>query len=94
MVEREMKMSKLDLDAIRQRAEAATPGPWYGFSSSWCVYNTPNSDGELIADVYEYGGYPPDANTQFIAHAREDIPAMLDEIERLRALLQTYQEEQ
>ncbi len=36
----------------------------------------------LIADVYEYGGDKSDANTQFIAHAREDIPKLLNEVDR------------
>jgi hypothetical protein len=31
-----------------------------------------------------------EADTRFIAHARQDIPALLDEVERLREALRYY----
>jgi hypothetical protein len=59
-----------ELDAIRKRADAATPGPW----------TTPEKN---PTDEYYASCFPADED--FIGHAREDIPALLDEIERLRA---------
>lgn len=52
---------------IRARAEAATPGPWRDYHNpdwGWLVVG-------ICADVQ-----PQDA--EFIAHAREDIPYLLD----------------
>jgi hypothetical protein len=68
------------LEEIRAREEKATPGPWDSWRidpsnawSKWSFGNTQVNPDDL---------YKPDA--EFIAHAREDIPFLLDEIERLR----------
>jgi len=80
----------LDLDAIRARVDATTPGPWhprdvgYVFAAS----TTPRSDesgydGTPIVDTFmwpEQGS----ANQLFISAAREDVPALLAEVEALR----------
>lgn len=75
-------LSTTELDAIRARADAATPGPWSARNRS--------SDG--IEDAFlgfEIDG-PPDAtrgqfarraDAEFMAHARTDIPALLEHIE-------------
>ena len=81
-------MSDLDLDAIRARADAATPGPW-GF----CIPHNrdwPNPDpifGATPGD--EVAWTRRNADWNFIAHAREDIPALLDEVDRLRRACRT-----
>lgn len=75
-------MTEDELKAIRERAEAAMPGPWVGFTSTWKVMVGERTQ-KSIADVCEYGGDYFGANTQFIAHARTDIPALLDEIDLL-----------
>ena len=73
---------------IRGREKAATQGPWRddcvvgrrkNFESSYVVRD---KDGFAIVDVLPISAYHDAA---FIAHAREDIPALLDEVERLRA---------
>ncbi len=81
-----------DLDAIRARAEAATEGPWHiNPDNGTHIIRTRN--GDLAAQA---GWTEPREqglrNAAFIAHAREDIPALLAlideqqaEIERLRA---------
>ena len=85
----------LDLDAIRARAEAATPGPWEA-GIQW-VY----SDGQIYADdnrvpdVLGMEFADPDRaedearrgqrNAEFIAAARTDVPTLLAEVKRLRA---------
>lgn len=68
------------LDAIRKRAEAATEGPWY--------YD--NQTGDLIE--INTGKYPKkvladEATGVFLANAREDVPALLAEVERLQQRL-------
>lgn len=83
-------MSGIDLDAIRARAAAAYEGPWWPFLSgipgaiympdSWTVHSDERFICDLNVDTHEAG-----ATAEFIAHAREDIPALLDEVERLRA---------
>ena len=73
----------LNIDAIKARAEAATEGPWMVDSGSPDVVLKPDKpgsswDGMAIARVTtgDFGLIETD-NTEFIAHAREDIPALL-----------------
>lgn len=66
-------MSDIDLDAIRARAQAATPGPW-STQERQNVY-IPLPWGGLKAHV------ETDANAEFIAHARTDVPALLAEVD-------------
>lgn len=76
-----------DLAAIEARLQAATPGPWD------CTFYSPNDSvwcGNLeIAEVRVYTGtneaaYKNVENGEFIAHAPEDIAALLAEVRRLR----------
>lgn len=74
-----------DLDAIRARVEAATPGPWFAWSRGvgWLIGLDPDAN-QCIP-----GGFRTDiareADAEFIAHARTDVPALLAEVEQLRA---------
>lgn len=78
------------LAEIRARAERATEGPWVQLPPWETVPATtpsiisPNGD---IADRIE-----AEADAEFIAHAREDVPYLLDEVERLRADLSRLDE--
>lgn len=78
-------LTKEELESIRKRAEAATPGPWF-----WLDDGRLYSDGadKVIGEVIEGKDETWfdlfDANAEFIAHAREDIPKLLAEIERLQ----------
>ena len=74
------------LDEIRAREAAATPGPWFDTGDVESV-------GVSIA-MDPYADINPDravwkVNADFIAHAREDIPFLLAEIERLELALTT-----
>lgn len=84
-------MTGLDLDAIRARAQAATPGPWWPWDRGvgWQI---------AIGDGLDEWDRPkrllPEGqrtdialreDAEFIAAARQDIPALLAEVERLRA---------
>lgn len=98
-----------DISAIRAREQAATPGPWmikihneqYGQGYGEITYFV-DIEGELLkiglADNNRlFAKYHSD--TDFIAHAREDIPYLLDrleqaeaEVERLREALEIAQQ--
>lgn len=76
---------------IRSRLALASPGPWYHCPKrSWDtggIYSTSEIDNpwghEIFAVIEEYmHGTKEDG--EFLAHAREDIPWLLAEIERLR----------
>ncbi|WP_255951610.1 hypothetical protein [Streptomyces odontomachi] len=72
---------------IRTRAEAATPGPWC--TDLWEIYQGAEYEPGLSSWVGETcRAEDPDgarADAAFIAGAREDVPALLAEIDRLRA---------
>lgn len=69
-------------DEIRTRAEKATPGPW---KITWPSEEVEDADGRLVAaDARQNSD-----NTEFIAHAREDIPWLLAERDRLTKNLDT-----
>jgi hypothetical protein len=67
---------------------AAAPGPWKSFvegrdhTSGSSFIATPGSDIELTGATA--------ADQDFIAHARQDVPRLLDEIRRLRANGQSH----
>lgn len=75
----------LDLDPIKKLCEAATAGPW--------IIEDPvkfpeyiDSDGgkfSLIASD-DYGPILTKEDAAFIAAARQDIPALISEVEQLR----------
>jgi len=79
-------LSPGDLVEIRQRCNAATIGPWESFVegrdhlSGSNFIRTGGMD-DQCPDIELLGGSVADQD--FIAHARQDIPRLLDEIERL-----------
>jgi hypothetical protein len=77
------------LNEIRDRCNAATSSPWISF-----IEGRDHTSGESVIargvnssedDLYLIGATMADQD--FIAHARQDIPKLLEEISRLRALL-------
>ena len=78
---------RLDLEAIKKRVEDALPGPWYAMFGN-----------DVSADD-EHGTYRiaccdmpnAKANAAFITHAREDIPALIAEVERLRGIIAQHE---
>jgi len=79
-----------DLEAIRARCEAASPAPWVSYvegrdhtsGSSFIM----TGEGENRGNDIELSGATTE-DQDFIAHARQDVPRLLDEIKRLRNLL-------
>lgn len=100
------------LDEIRQRAEAATPGPWefdshvHGEKGCRCFSHfvvtgyTLTNPFPCCDETAEAKGASNDCTSTvvtfddatFITHAREDIPYLLAEVERLRAALDAEKE--
>jgi hypothetical protein len=80
-------MADLDLDAIEARAKAATPGPWRivrnGLGQSCGVVD---ADGRIVPRAHA-GPWDPEGVTSpddvFVAHAREDIPALIARVREL-----------
>jgi hypothetical protein len=94
-------MTDSELAAIRARCDAATPGPWHEGNhrevlssdnmplfqcwSAWVGLRGIRFDeAEKVFDVA--------ANVEFLIHAREDIPALLAEIEHLQSEAEEYLE--
>ena len=85
-------MKESEIHAIKARCEAATPGPW---DSEDCEYifakvkgGRPNGEGIALFSCYtnrQATNGKADAN--FAAHAREDIPRLVAEVEKLRTAL-------
>lgn len=78
-------MTEEELEEIEKRANAATEGPWEV---------VPDPDKPYLDKVVRHYGHLTDllaqcfhtnGNATFIAHAREDVPALIAEVRRLRA---------
>ena len=89
----------LDIDAIRARCNAATPGRWQKANDHIVDVHGPDG-GALICDCEDLGSYEyslserdAEANAEFIAAARSDVPALLAEVERLRARVAELEDE-
>jgi hypothetical protein len=90
-------MTKEELEEIKARCEATSVAPWVSFiegrdcesGSSFIMTGIPKGDhiwGENRGeDLYLTGG--TNADLDFIAHARQDIPMLLEEIERLKKII-------
>jgi hypothetical protein len=90
MSDEQKALSDVELEEIRQRCDSATPGPWKSFiegrdhtsGSSFIMTGHGKNRGN---DIELYGATAADQD--FIAHARQDIPRLLDEIARLERSL-------
>jgi hypothetical protein len=78
----------VDTKPILARAEAATPGPWIPGLDEGVVFKRISD--RHYATIISPGDAPDDhqprsSDVEFIAHAREDVPALVAEVERLQA---------
>lgn len=77
------------LQEIRERCEKATPGPWHVLvgdldGDEYCDGISTEREGHDDIVKTDSGVYPPSlADASFIASAREDVPFLLAEVERL-----------
>lgn len=75
-------MTEQQLAEIAARAEAAPKGPWYVERNEPTLTNfVTNRDGSMQVSL-GYVGNRTEAEGAFITHAREDVPALLAEVER------------
>lgn len=88
----------LDLTPIKERETKATRGPWEARGQmhvwSFCTAHTDCHHVNKVADLayHAAGGFEQTkADSQFIAHAREDIPALIAEVKRLKAQVERLQ---
>lgn len=85
-----------ELAAMKARIDATTPGPWTSMIEGRDCWNgdsfidTATQDIYLSAEDYVGGGGHYCADQDFIAHARQDMPRLIAEVERLRALLRRF----
>jgi hypothetical protein len=75
----------VDVEAIKARLAAATPGPWWYDAEHGAVCSERVASGEYLFVVNELGSYTKEAEDgEFIAHSPADIAALLAENEALR----------
>ena len=85
-------VDRLDLESIKAREAAATKGPWQSgplgneYEAIACF-----DDGSWNNDLL--CSFNREADSTFMAEARMDIPALIAEVERLRAALAAPREE-
>jgi hypothetical protein len=80
-------VNREQLEEIRARALAATPGPWlreWAFNTHFVV---PLAAHDVAAGNVSRLKPRQRADAEFIAHARTDVSALLDEIDRLSTAL-------
>ena len=84
-------MTKEEMGQIKARVEAATEGPWHWDEEREKLVND-FGDSVITIQIGTYALEKPHligyggchADEQFIAHAREDMPKLLAEVERLQ----------
>ena len=95
------RLTDKEIEEIRERAEAATEEPWVKWVSGPEVFSgvTKNEPGSIsheeqicTLDDFMRDASQVDDDARFIAHARTDIPRLLDEVERLREERDRYRE--
>jgi hypothetical protein len=85
-------MNEKKIAEIEARANAATPGLWIVNNSRHVEYSTQDSAKgcQILEPWDEYYSPGWDTDAEFIANARQDIPALLSEVRRLRAVVEEY----
>jgi hypothetical protein len=95
-------MTDDDLAVVRGRRAAITPAPWGYFLNEADpeegiadFYTVQGDGGSWIADLTPFGRTLDQnkANAEFIAHAPDDVAALLDLVDFLRGLVHDLKEE-
>jgi hypothetical protein len=81
-------LSNERLAEIRERERAATPGPWEVDEACGDVWSPSIWRSIAIVEDLDLPLVNSEADRAFIAAARQDIPDLLAEVERLRARIQ------
>ena len=82
----EEPLSREEISEIKMRCARATAGPWKSYVEAREKISGPDFIVTAGEDLYLTGATIDDQD--FIAHARQDIPRLIAEIERLRAELE------
>ena len=90
----DLPLTEEELRAIRMRAEAATRGPWRSLvegrdHTSGSSFIMTGEGAARSNDIELTGATVQDQD--FIAHARQDVPRLVEEILRLRRMLSELQ---
>ena len=85
-------LTDAQLAEMEARANAATPGPWTRLYSEVCKVSqrgkTTRVEGFISVRADTEADEPQaDADADFIAHARQDVPTLLSDVRELRGLL-------
>lgn len=84
-------IGKINLEEIKARCEAATEGPWVvneeAFFEVWIHPQTAMIARLSPQDDFSFGKTSCFRNATFIAHARQDIPALLELVEKQARLI-------
>lgn len=75
----------LDIEPIKARLAAATPGPWQTITTVETDIGTEHLVTEADMDAGCIGTSPQAADAELIANAPTDLAALIAEVERLRA---------
>ena len=71
-------MKRPDIEAIKERCEKATPGPWILDGESFDSHRNIKRQVENSSSGFRYvAGLALSPDAEFIAHARMDIPVLL-----------------
>lgn len=84
MTNNEAAMTEIEIEEIKARYRRATPEPWTSFVEGRDMYGADTFIRTGGEDIYLAGATVADQD--FIAHARQDIPRLIEELERLRKL--------
>lgn len=80
-------ISEEELDEMRARCDAATPGPWHTYQEELSkAAGIENNYAGHICGGCEYEGYFAGPDADFVAHARTDLPRCIKEIQALKAV--------
>jgi hypothetical protein len=82
----------LDLDAIKARVEDLHMGPWTSYPNGITVHASSGIGDMRIATCAGFNRAESIAIADFITQARENIPALLAELEIARALIKLLEE--
>jgi hypothetical protein len=83
-------MTEEELKVIEARAASASPAPWMRNGKTqhgWRIDDCDENKVGMAMVLNPVAIVPSDKNAEFIAEAREDVPALVAEIRRLKAEL-------
>ena len=91
-------MVEHEIEIIAARAKAAMAGPWYAIQHFGdCILSTSSDESDYHAYLMDSGDNADSAATidepeaTFIAHAREDVPALITALREANAKIAAYE---